>query len=74
MKFEILYEIGNEAADGGELAEVFLNRFLDDVSGLDHSVKMVTNDTEDKSVMATIETPARVTTEWFENADVAIEA
>ena len=71
-KFDILYEIG-EVKDGGELAEIFLNRFLEDVDGLDHDVEMVTNDMSDWSVMATIETPARVTPEWFENADWAVE-
>lgn len=73
-KFDILYEIGKEEAesDGGKLAEVFLQRFLDDVAGLDHEVTMVTNDLNEWSVMATIETRARVTDEWFENADWAV--
>lgn len=74
-KFDILYEIGEEDAnsDGGKLAEVFLQRFLEDVAGLDHEVTIVTNDLNEWSVMATIETRARVTDEWFENADVAVK-
>jgi hypothetical protein len=74
-KFDILYEIGEEDAnsDGGRLAEVFLERFLEDVDGLSHEIGMVTSDTQDWSVMATISTDARVTSEWFENADVAIK-
>lgn len=73
MRFDILYEIG-EVSDGGELAEVFLRRFLEDVDGLDHEVTAVENDMDDFSVTATIETRARVTDEWFENADWAVKA
>ena len=74
-RFDILYEIGEEDAnsDGGRLAEIFLERFLEDVNGLSHEVMTVTNDLNEWSVMATIETRARVTDEWFENADVAIK-
>jgi hypothetical protein len=74
-RFDILYEIGEEDAnsDGGRLAEIFLERFLEDVNGLSHEVTTVTNDLNEWSVMATIETRARVTDEWFENADVAIK-
>lgn len=73
--FDILYEIGEDEADsnGAKLAEVFLNRFLDDVDGLDHTVQRITNDVEEWTVTATIETRARVTPQWFKNADATVE-
>jgi len=73
--YDVLYEIGEEAAesDGGKLAEVFLKRFLEDVDGLPHTVGPISEDIQDWSVMATVETDARITEEWFNNADVAVE-
>lgn len=72
-QFNILYEV-DEWEDGGELAERFLSRFLKDVNGLDHTITSIENDVVNGSVTATIETRARITDEWFGNADTAVEA
>lgn len=70
-KVDILYEVG-EVSDGGELAKRFLERFLEDVDGLDHSIENVDNDMKDWSVSVTIDTRARVTETWFSNADTVV--
>lgn len=73
MRFDVLYEIGDDAEGGEELAEQFIRRFLEDVDGLAHDLTAINHDIDEFSVTATIETEARISEVWFSNADWVVE-
>jgi hypothetical protein len=71
-EFDVCYEYGDEVSDVDEACEVFLERFLEDISDLRCSIEQVDYEPEDNSMVAVLKTEARITDEWFDNADYAV--